>query len=255
MHLVNLLPQQLTNSEQANQFTSLLRGVEYLCAERSGPRDTYPANSNPKDRNVGIHGEKAPWVLHQSAEFLPLKGLILNEVQPNLQRQAEGWLRIFFPGVRLEILPVQRANSVTLGLRMSDREEFRRPHNVGYGITHTLPIITACLSASEGDIILIENPEAHLHPSGQSKMGNFLARAASAGVQLIVETHSDHILNGVRLAVRGGVIPANNVALQYFFQQDGKAHVISPKLDERGGISDWPEGFFDQLEIDLMELI
>lgn len=253
--LAKLLPQQLEGSESATQFISLLRVIEYISAERSGPRDTYPANSHSQDIKVGIHGEKAPWVLYQRAESIPLKKLILDDIQPTLQRQAEAWLRIFFPGVRIEVLPVQRANSVTLGLRMSDREEYRRPHNVGYGITHVLPIITACLSASEGNIILIENPEAHLHPSGQSKMGNFLARAAAAGLQIIVETHSDHILNGIRLAVRGDLIPAKDVSLHFFLKEDDKANVISPKIDKNGGINDWPQGFFDQIERDLMELI
>ena len=253
--LKNLLPQQLADSEPTKQLVSLLRYIQYISAERCGPKDTYPASSHPEDKDVGIYGEKAPWVLYQRAESRPLEGLILDGVQPTLQRQAEAWLRVFFPGVRLEVLPVQRANSVTLGLRMSDREEYRRPHNVGYGLTHILPLITACLGASERNIILIENPEAHLHPSGQSKMGNFLARAAAAGLQIIVETHSDHVLNGVRLAVKGNLIPAKDVSLQFFLKKDDKATVISPKMDERGAISDWPQGFFDQLEMDLMELI
>ena len=254
--LRNLLPQRLVaESRPAQQLGILIRDLEYISAERSGPRDTYPANSNPREKSVGLHGEKAPWVLYHNAEDRPLEGLILTDIQPTLQRQAEAWLRTFFPGVRLEINPVLRTNLVTLGLRMADQEEFRRPQNVGYGLTHVLPILTACLVASKGKILLIENPEAHLHPSGQSMMGRFLARAAAAGLQVIVETHSDHILNGVRLAVRGNLIPAKSVSLNFFIQKDNKASVLSPKVDERGSINDWPQGFFDQLEMDLMELI
>jgi predicted ATPase len=253
--LVKLLPKRISNSKAGQKFTSMLRRIGYINAERSGPRDTYPGNNHSQDINVGIHGEKAPWVLYYRDEASLIRGLIQDDVQPTLQRQAEAWLRIFFPGVRIEVLPIRLTNFVTLSLRMSDREEFHRPHNVGYGITHVLPIISACLCASEEDVILIENPEAHLHPSGQSKMGSFLARAAAAGLQIIVETHSDHILNGVRLAVRGGLIPSKDISLHFFQHKDDNASVISPVINQDGSINDWPQGFFDQLENDLMELL
>ena len=78
-----------------------------------------------------------------------------------------------------------------------------RPTSVGFGIAYVLPVLVALLSANEKYMVIIENPEAHLHPRGQVAMGELIARAAAAGVQVIVETHSDHVLNGVRLAVKG----------------------------------------------------
>jgi predicted ATPase len=133
-----------------------------------------------------------------------------------------------------------------------------RSTNVGFGITYTLPILIALLSATPDTLILLENPEAHLHPKGQSKMGELLALAASGGVQIIVETHSDHILNGIRLAVRRGVKP-EDIQLHYFdrYLQKGQAitKIISPRIYQDGGIDKWPDGFFDQAEKDLMELL
>ena len=86
---------------------------------------------------------------------------------------------------------------MTLGLRTSEAEEFHRPVHTGFGLTQSLPIVVAALSAGKGEILLIENPEVHLHPAGQAMMGEFMADAARAGVQVVVETHSDHVLNGV----------------------------------------------------------
>jgi predicted ATPase len=98
---------------------------------------------------------------------------------------------------------------------------------------------------------MIENPEAHLHPLGQSRIGYFLAQAAAAGIQIIIETHSDHVLNGIRRAVRHKAIQAENVAL-HFFESAGK--LVTPQIFPDGGIMPWPDGFFDQTEKDLMEL-
>ena len=109
----------------------------------------------------------------------------------------------------------------------------------------------AALSATEGDIVLIENPEVHLHPAGQALMGQFLTEVAQAGVQVIVETHSDHIFNGIRRSVRAGKLPSTQVAIHFFRPRSADmAQVISPQLDSSGNIDTWPEGFFDQFDKD-----
>ena len=74
----------------------------------------------------------------------------------------------------------------------------------------------ALLSAKRGTLVLLENPEAHLHPQGQVRIGELIARTAASGVQILVETHSDHVLNGIRLAVHAGKIEPDQVKLQYF---------------------------------------
>ena len=164
---------------------------------------------------------------------------------------------MFFPGCRLEVSRVANTNAATLGIRTSDDTGFLRPIHCGFGITQILPIIVAVLTASVNhatrpSLILIENPEVHLHPAGQALMGSFLAKAAHSGVQLIVETHSDHVLNGVRRAVKSGNAEAGEIAIH--FLQDRFTHesqVISPIIDSAGNIDAWPEGFFDQFDKDL----
>ena len=116
--------------------------------------------------------------------------------------------------------------------------------------------MVAALSAKRDDLLLIENPEVHLHPAGQAAMGRFLAKVAIAGVQVIVETHSDHVLNGIRRAVKTKILPADHVALHFFrsrsqAEQDEVPQVESPSMDADGNIDSWPDGFFDQFDKDM----
>ena len=92
----------------------------------------------------------------------------------------------------------------------------------------------------------------HLHPAGQALMGQFLSEVASAGVQVVVETHSDHVLNGVRRAVRAEKLDSQLVAIHFFRQRAAEeAQVVSPTLDRRGNLDSWPGGFFDQFDKDM----
>ncbi len=119
------------------------------------------------------------------------------------------------------------------------------------------------VSAAPGALLLIENPEAHLHPKGQGMMGDLLAQVAQTGVQVIIETHSDHVLNGIRLAVHGGGEPsrldAEKVRLHFFERREtdnGAEHVVeSPRMDRDGRIDRWPEGFFDEWDKSLEALL
>ena len=129
-----------------------------------------------------------------------------------------------------------------------------RATNVGFGLSYTLPVLAALLSPP-GSLCLIENPEAHLHPRGQTKLADLAVRASLAGVQVIVETHSDHFIDGVRIAVRDGLIRPDQTAFHYFEREGGKTVVSSPQVDADGRLSSWPAGFFDQHEENLARLI
>jgi len=96
-------------------------------------------------------------------------------------------------------------------------------------------------------IVLLENPEAHLHPKCQTAMGRLIALAAASGVQVVVETHSDHLMDGIRIAVKQQELAADKTVFHYFsLDQDGVSNVESPKLDSKGKLDYWPKGFFDQ---------
>ena len=241
-------------------------------------------------RAVGTRGEYAVSALFHGRDERVADRLAIEGIANTLARQVEARLDEFFPGCRIAMSQVQNANAVVLGIRTSEQTGFLRPIHCGFGITQILPLIVAVLSASAQftnplitvenpesgrtltgrllagsdsayitgaarlatPLILIENPEVHLHPSGRALMGEFLAEAAHAGVQIIAETHSDHVLNGVRRAVKSGKAQADEVAIHFFqdrFQHESQ--VLSPMLDPSGNIDAWPEGFFDQFDKDL----
>lgn len=87
--------------------------------------------------------------------------------------------------------------------------------NIGFGISYVLPIIVTGLIAKPDTIMVVENPEAHLHPSAQSKIGQFLAVIAQSGVNVIVETHSDHVINGIQIATAKHIISKEHVSINF----------------------------------------
>lgn len=236
----------------------------YLMAERWGPRLTYPMSELPNEAmNVGVSGE---YVAHCLAEFgqdtIVNSALALETdegiINLSLENQTQLWMRKLIPDITFNVESIVKADRVRLEARFyGETTEYLRPTNLGFGISYSLPIIVAALMGEMNTMLLIENPEAHLHPAGQSQIGQFLAQAASFGLQVILETHSDHILNGVRIAVKDGTIGKDDVSILYFARGvkfEGNT-IIKPRIYEDGGIDTWPEGFFDQFEKDLGKLI
>ena len=250
--LRRLMPLEIKDLSLAERLESLT----YLTAERMGPRESYLLEDPQIAPVVGPTGEDAVSVLHLGRDERVLSALrIHGAVPPTRLRQVTARMKRFFPDCELIIERVPRANAVTLGLRTSASTGFHRPINTGFGLTQVLPLVVAALSAGRGDLLLIENPEVHLHPSGQAAMGAFLAEVAAAGVQVIIETHSDHILNGVRRAVKNGVLPPDAAVLHFFrprsdSEKPERPQVESPSIDALGNVDTWPEGFFDQFDKD-----
>ena len=251
-----LVPQAASGSPRVESLPHRLLDLTYLTAERLGPRETYPLEDRQHAPVVGPRGEHAVSVLHSGSDERVLDRLAIRDVPPTRLRQVEARMGRFFPGCELRVEKVPRANAVTLGLRTSKGVDFHRPLHTGFGLTQVLPIVVAVLSSRQDGLIMIENPEVHLHPAGQAAMGEFLTEVAAAGVQVILETHSDHVLNGIRRAVRSGILPSDGVVLHFFGyrpedEQESVVQVQSPTLDRDGNIDFWPEGFFDQFDKDM----
>jgi predicted ATPase len=136
-----------------------------------------------------------------------------------------------------------------------------KAENVGYGISYTLPVIVALLSAKPGALIIIENPEAHLHPAGQSELAKLITKVANNGVQVVVETHSDHIISGIQLACKAHTkdeskgISNNDVAMYYFSPSANRSlNIKRVRILGTGMLDFQPKGFFDQAETDMFNL-
>ena len=246
----------------ARHLINTLSETIFLGATRPATTDVFPSPDETQNihANVGVQGEFAPWWYDQCINTEIETG----RCHPTgdaatLQHQFQAWAGKLFPGAEAHVIAIEGTNLVRLHLRITPNGEWRRPANIGYGLTYAFPIFIAGLLAKQNQILIIDSPEAHLHPMGQSYIGQFLAVMASQGVQVILETHSDHVLNGVRLAVHKQKIDPNHVAL-HFFQalEPGKPKVpplISPQIDQNGNLSEWPTGFCDQAETDTAKLL
>ncbi|MHC1728327.1 MAG: DUF3696 domain-containing protein [Syntrophobacteraceae bacterium] len=254
-----LLPPKASSSARALVLN--LGEIIFVSPVRLGTADLFPSPENPSPvhADVGVQGEFAPWWFQRfiDEEIDELRCHASDPAQ-TLRRQFNAWADQLFPSAQGNVLAIEKTNFVRLELRIGDTGEWRRPANTGYGLTYAFPIIVAGLLAKKGQILVIDSPEAHLHPMGQSEMGRFLAKIAAAGVQVLIETHSDHLLNGIRLAVRDQIIDPKCVAAHFFNKPidaaAGSATIVSPQIDKFGNLSEWPEGFGDQAEKDLARL-
>jgi predicted ATPase len=246
--------------------TSLFRDrFQYLRAERIGPRTSFRMSDYEvrHHRQLGSGGEFTTHFLSLfGSETVEVQGLRHPTAASNtLQSQVEAWMTEISPGVRLNVKRYSEMDLMTFNVTYSLGQQVAsseyRPTNVGFGITYALPIDLSVLSAHPGSLFIVENPEAHLHPRGQLKMGDLLARASAAGIQILLETHSDHVLNGIRLAVQGQRADPSKVALYHSKWEAGgtSPSLTSLTIDGDGRLSEWPEGFFDEMERSLDQLL
>jgi predicted ATPase len=239
-------------------------GFQYLRADRISPAVTYPRSHEIAIRQgfLGARGEYTVDYLRSfQDELVEDERLHHSEAQsPRLLHQAEAWMQAICPGVNLRADAIEGTDFVRLSFRFGtglSSSNWYRPTNVGFGLTYVLPVVIACLTARPGGLVLVENPEAHLHPRGQTAMATLTCAASAVGAQLVVETHSEHVLNGVRLAVKRGLISADRVRLHFFRgTEDPTAfQIVTPVLGRDGMISEWPAEFFDEWERSLDKLL
>lgn len=239
---------------------------QYLSADRIGPKNSYEMSDFHITtlNTLGSHGEYAVhYIAEHGQHMLPIPALChKNATSCNLLENINCWMSELSPGIQVQAVLEHHLNSASLGYAFvhgKDVTALFKPQNVGFGLTFVLPVVTALLRAQPGDLLVIENPEAHLHPAGQTVIGRMCALAAANGVQLFVESHSDHFLNGIRVAVRQELVSAEMVSL-FFLERDSDAvthasTVRHPSIDNEGRIDFWPEGFFDEWDRQLEKLL
>jgi predicted ATPase len=235
---------------------------QYLHADRISPAEFYPRDHHAVMGRgfLGVRGEHTVNFLRIHADdTVPAGPLRHPRAESDLLRdQAAAWMGDLCPGVDIRADAIEGTDAVRLSYGFPGtlgRTKRRRPSNVGFGLTYVLPIVVACLTARPGSLVLLENPEAHLHPMGQTRMAELAAATAAQGAQVIMETHSDHVINGVRLAVKQGRIAPGQTVFHYFTGDGSGARFVSPRIDSDGMLDQWPAGFFDELENTLDQLI
>ena len=153
-----------------------------------------------------------------------------------------------FDEVSVTSLGKQESGVFQVQIRKFDRRRKGPKHNlvdVGYGVSQVLPIVTELLRPDRPALFLYQQPEVHLHPSAQAALGSLFCQIAGRRCQLIVETHSDHLLDRVRMDIRDGEskLKPEDVSI-LFFQRDGlDVRIHALQLDDEGNVLDAPDGY------------
>ena len=244
-----------------SNFPPFGENVIYIGADRIGPQKIYGLSTIfARLGNLGLRGEYAMNYLNQCQnDFLDATDpRFPQQKRARLLEVVDYWLQEVTPGAHLQFETIPKADALVAGFEFDKLGDIRtnryRTTNVGFGLSYVLPVLAGLL-APTGALCLIENPEAHLHPKGQTKLAELAVRASRSGIQVIAETHSDHFMDGVRIAVRNGLIQPNQTAFHYFARDNDRTVVSSPEVNADGRLSSWPSGFFDQHEENLAKLL
>ena len=239
-----------SDEESIESFKKYLdNGFVYLNAERMAPHYVYK-NTNNADY-CDCHGTNTGNVIQKHEnDNCSIKRAYSNSDKNKWSIELDNWIKYIFPDVAVQVVPSgdDHYQVKVLGNAAT---------NVGFGITYALPILVSGLTVPEGGMLIVENPEAHLHAKAQSNMGYFLARMASAGVRVIIETHSEHIVNGIRrMIVEGKTEMSHEDMTIYFFQnKNGDKNIMEFGMDEWGNLNEFPVDFFDQVRQDMSKLM
>lgn len=270
----SLLPLRSGSGPVLSASTDALfsKDFQYLSSLRLGGESDFTFDSDEAVTEKQISYEKGKGEL--IGNFLyeyqgyPTYDYINNSEEPiSLLDQVMYWEGLISSGVTITVQKKADKPGFTILYGTKGRDGKKsidglRAENIGFGVSYSLSVVTALLSANPGALILIENPEAHLHPEGQAELTRLMCLVAQRGVQVIVETHSDHIINGVlvnckRFEKEGYGIDRENVSMYYFSGQDEEHAVVYEeiKILPGGHIEYQPKGFFDRVENDRGYLI
>jgi predicted ATPase len=271
----NFIPILGTSPSELTKLSLFNNNFQYLSAARYSPRETYPLDSNAVEikHQLSLEKGQAELVVHflyyygkekkQKIKFDILKRELSDF--DDLLSQTIAWERVISPGVN--IIPKLSGKAFSLKYTFNKKNDISTTNefsaeNVGYGLSYALPIIVAILSSDKNSLILIENPEAHLHPKGQSELAYLIALASNCGIQIILETHSEHIINGILVACKRFETISKGINRDlvkiYNFDRDDEKHcsiTSEIKILPDGKLDKQPNDFFDQAEKDLNYLL
>lgn len=234
-----------------------IENLIYLNADRNRIKQINQYIANLKERFFGIYGDLVSNYYEHNKRKIIEQYLIKEQSSKTLETQVNYWLKEITGLKELDFDTEQITPTLVRNVFKLNGDEFL-PENMGTGLSYLFTILTICLSAKKGNIIIIENPEIHLHPKSQAKLGEFFAFIASNGIQLIIETHNDHIINKICYEAYKNNISKDDVVIHYFSIPYKKTTVYIDDgghfIDKQGKLTQFPEGFFDATLQYLLEI-
>lgn len=234
--------------------------IKYLGPLREEPKSLYPLYNDGSTTEVGLKGENTAAVYDNN------KDTIVSYIDPNdfdtikvgelkrkngyLSEVVNKWL--VYMGVADNVVTNDRGkigHSMQISNGLNMRQDLT---HVGVGVSQVLPILVMSLLSREGDVIILEQPELHLHPKVQTRLADFFVSMNAIGKQCIIETHSEYMINRLRylVAITNDTKIADDT-MMYFVERDrfeGYSKYRPVTINKYGVIEDWPDGFFDESE-------
>ena len=225
------------------RFENLFRSIRYLGPLREYPRQHY-AWQGKHSPGVGQHGEDMVTALFSGRIQLR-----------SLEEQIPKWLQ------RLDLIDSYRLNPISdtggdyefLVRKYKGGPEVRLT-DVGFGVSQVLPVLVLCYYVPEGSILILEQPEAHLHPKVQSDLADLLIEVVkNRKLQIILESHSEHLILRLMRRIAEEQISADDTAFYFCEMNEGTSEIERLNVDDYGNITNWPQNFFGDATGDLVE--
>jgi predicted ATPase len=232
------------------ELTNLLKKIHYLGPLREYPKRSYISKGTIPS-NMGSKGEYVIDAILASRErdkyISPGKGTSgKSRNKQTLEQRVAYWLK------ELGLIHSFKIEAIKEGSSYYEVKVKKTPNSsevlitdVGFGVSQILPVLVMCYYAEEGSILMLEQPEIHLHPSVQTRLADvFIDVMQNRNIQIILESHSEHLLNRLQRRLAESVVGQNDISL-FFCQNDKNSAVLNPlEMDTFGNIKNWPKDFF-----------
>ncbi|HQI26441.1 MAG TPA: DUF3696 domain-containing protein [Sedimentisphaerales bacterium] len=240
--------------------------VKYLGPLRDEPKALYPLAAHADPTDVGLRGEMTAAVLNLHRErkirYIPSSAFGKTPFDPtpvarSLEAAVTDWLR--YLGVAETALSVDKGKlGHELKVTLSASGPKHDLTHVGVGVSQVLPILVMSLLADRDTTLIFEQPELHLHPMVQTRLGDFFLSIILAGKQCLIETHSEYLINRLRFRAAAEETTnrvTENLKVYFVEKKNGASEFRDVKVNEYGAILDWPEGFFDQSQFEAESIL
>lgn len=234
------------------------RSVKYLGPLRNEPQGVYASLGYDEPSSVGLKGEYTAAALHINRNKIvsylsPIQEGIHGFSHKNkiltLKDACQDWLSYLGVVERFHTRDKGK-QGYELYVKVADGENWQDLTHVGVGVSQVLPIVLMFLLSSPDDILIFEQPELHLHPKVQSRLCDLFITMASAGRQCVIETHSEYMINRLRLRIAQseGTEISQHSSVYFISKENGLSHFERVNINEYGSIPSWPKDFFDQTD-------
>ena len=239
-----------------NYFTD---HIKYLGPLREEPKSLYPLESGSSSTDVGLKGENTAAVFENNKDkrisyvdpvcFTDHQNVVLKKVRGKLSEAINKWL--LYLGVAGNMETNDKGKYGHELKIVTDVKNLKQDlTHVGVGVSQVLPILVMSLLANEDSVIIIEQPELHLHPKVQTRLADFFSTMNTLGKQCLIETHSEYLINRLRyfIARSEDTKLSDNTMIYFVEKENGYSKYREVTINKYGVIDEWPDGFFDESE-------